>query len=747
MKDKLNRDELLKSVSEYHIRNIRESTQAFFLRGASPQKSVVPIVLACTAAFWTLDAALGYFFFFRTSFWGLLIFDIPAQALYVRLTIMAFLIVIGFLSMELVRADKLDRALKKSSKWFSTTLKSIGAALIATDKHGDVIFMNREGQKLTGWRLDHAVGKSVDDICQVHYENDPAGGKLPLAHLVRHGEGLKLASHAILEAADGTSPPIGGNISPITDDTGQLLGAVMVLQDLTAYIEAEESRRRLVAAVEQAPDATLMTDVAGQVTYVNPSFERITGYQASEIVGKHIGDFGATVQDPAALDELRLALGQRETWRGRFSFKGKNEDPCELETVVSGVRNSEGELINYVSISRDLTREMELQAQLLQAQKLEAIGLLADGVAHDFNNLLTVMNGYARLLGETVDPEGPTAEFSQEIVAAGERAVALTRQLLTFSRRKVVQAQMLDLNDTIGDTAKMLRRLIGENIGFETELAEDLGMIKADPGQIEQVIMNLVVNAGDAMPDGGALTVSTATIQGSELTARDGETISEGPYAVLRVQDGGTGIDEATLAQMFEPFFTTKESGKGTGLGLSMIANIVRQSSGVVRVETTLGEGSCFSVYLPIVPDEAVVVEEGVVAPLPLAGRETILVVEDDAMLRALAERVLTRKGYQVLLAGDGVEGLEVCTEHKGVIQLMLTDVVMPVLGGRQLSQQAAKIRPEMKIIFMTGYVDHDNLRDLMEHPTALVLRKPFTNTQLLKTIRTALDGTTTIKG
>jgi len=382
----------------------------------------------------------------------------------------------------------------------------------------------------------------------------------------------------------------------------------------------------------------------------------------------------------------------------------------------------------------------KLEAQLLHAQKMESIGRLAGGVAHDFNNLLTPIIGSADLMMMSIGKDHELREDIEEIKKAADRAASLTRQLLAFSRRQVLEPKVINLNDVIPDMDKMLRRLIGEDIDLETALAPDLDQVEADPGQIEQVIMNLAVNARDAMPQGGKLTIETANVDLDEAYAHNHVAVTPGPYVMMAISDTGIGMDKETLSRIFEPFFTTKEKGKGTGLGLSTVYGIVKQSGGNTWVYSEPGKGTTFKIYLPRVEKQIEATEDTEAVAESLTGSETILVVEDNEMVRDLAQSILQHYGYDVLEAQDGEEAIKVSKGHDGPIHLMLTDVVMPGMDGNEMAEHITALRPNLKIIYMSGYTEnaivHHGVLDLK---TAFI-QKPFTPQSLARKVREVLD-------
>jgi len=381
------------------------------------------------------------------------------------------------------------------------------------------------------------------------------------------------------------------------------------------------------------------------------------------------------------------------------------------------------------------------EEQLRQSQKMEAIGQLAGGVAHDFNNLLTVITGYCRLLLKKCDPDSLQHTSVQEIQSAGERAATLVRQLLVFSRRQIIQPEVLDLNQVVADMDKMLQRLIGEDVELVSTREPELGKVEADPGQLEQVLMNLAVNARDAMPEGGQLTIETTNVDLDQEYAERHVEVQSGPYVMLAVSDTGIGMDKETQTRIFEPFFTTKKSGEGTGLGLSTVYGIIKQSGGHIWVYSEPGQGTTFKVYLPRVEDGATSrPSQDAVDSADLEGSETVLVVEDDETVRKLVERMLQEHGYGVLGARRGEEALQLCVQHEGGIDLLLTDMVMPGMNGRELSERLTTLRPELKVLYMSGYADRAiNRRDLIT-PETPFLQKPFSPEELLRQVRQILE-------
>jgi signal transduction histidine kinase/ActR/RegA family two-component response regulator len=434
-------------------------------------------------------------------------------------------------------------------------------------------------------------------------------------------------------------------------------------------------------------------------------------------------------------------------WRGEFHNKKKNGELYWESASISPIRNSEGAITHFLGVKEDITdrkqaeKEMgTLQEQLRQSQKMEAIGRLAGGVAHDFNNLLTVIKGYSQLSLPEITDGNPLRGNIEEIRKAADRAADLTRQLLAFSRRQIMEMKVLDLNTILQNLEKMLRRLIGEDIELAFLSGGDLGRVKVDPGQIEQVIVNLAVNARDAMPKGGKLTIETANTVLDEEYAQKHVAVKPGHYVMLSVSDTGIGMTPEVRERVFEPFFTTKEKGKGTGLGLSTVYGIVKQSGGNIWVYSELGRGTTLKIYFPQVDEPLEELRENVETKLVPQGTETVLIVEDDKEVRKLAARILENQGYKILEAAQGSEALPLCKEHRNPIHLVLADVVMPGLDGRELAERVKSFHPGMKVLYMSGYTDNAIIHHGVLEKGMNYIQKPFTLDGLARKVREVLD-------
>jgi two-component system cell cycle sensor histidine kinase/response regulator CckA len=504
---------------------------------------------------------------------------------------------------------------------------------------------------------------------------------------------------------------------------------------------AEGDRDRLATAIDQAAETVLITDAAGGIVYVNPAFEAVTGYTRAEVLGQNASILQSGAQDEAVYRELWESIRSGKTWHGRLLTRKKSGKIFTEDATLSPVHNEAGVITSYVAVKRDITHELAMEAQFLQSQKMEGIGRLAGGVAHDFNNILSVILSCAGFALEGVREGDPLREDILEIEKAGKRAAALTRQLLAFSRKQVMEPVSLDLNRALAEMEKMLRRIIGEDVDLVQVLAPDLGLVRADPGQVEQVIMNLAVNARDAMPDGGKLTVETSNVELDEEYTKSHVGAVPGPHVMVAISDSGVGMDEQTLTRLFEPFFTTKGLGKGTGLGLSTVYGIVKQSGGSIFVYSEPGQGTTFKLFFPRESLDALPAAQAPSAPTRAGGSETVLLVEDDQAVRNLARRVLDGAGYTVLPAANGGEALLICEQHPGKIHLVLSDVVMPLMGGQALVERLAKVRPGIKALFMSGYTDNAIVHHGDLDPGTHFIGKPFTQAGIVQKVRDVLDA------
>ena len=509
--------------------------------------------------------------------------------------------------------------------------------------------------------------------------------------------------------------------------------------DILERKQVEGQVRLLAHALRSANDCVSITDTTDHILYVNDAFLRTYEYEEQDLLGRHIS-IVRSENDPDVLNGI-AGGSDGEGWRGTLWNRSRTGRIFPVSLATSAVHDDEGQIVALVGVARDMSREVAAEAALRQAQKMEAIGRLAGGIAHDFNNLLTVIIGYSELVAAALTPGSPVQEDVGEIQRAASSAVSLTRQLLIFSRKDVVKTEVLDLNEVVDRIERMLRRILGEDITFVVRLARDLGTIHADAGQLEQVVMNLVVNARDAMPEGGTVTVETAAVDLDEafVNAHPGSRV--GHFARLTVADTGHGMTAEVQSQIFTPFFTTKGPSTGTGLGLATVHGIVQQSGGWIGVESAIGKGTRFSIYFPRLA--AAATREVATAASTGAARDsaTILFVEDDESIRALGARTLRQQGFTVLAARHAVEALQLAADQDRRIDLLLTDIVMPGLSGRELAAQLRQSRADLKVLYTSGYSDDAGaLRDIQVYGPGF-MQKPYSPESLARHVRAILGG------
>ena len=504
---------------------------------------------------------------------------------------------------------------------------------------------------------------------------------------------------------------------------------------------AEESLRKLSRAVEQSADTVVVTDRQGIIEYVNPAFEALTGYHHDEACGKTPRILKSGEQAPEIYQEMWKSILAGNVYRGILVNRKKNGELYYVEESICPVRDAAGQITHFISNGRDLTERLRLEAQLLQSQKMDAIGNLAGGVAHDFNNLLTIITSYAELALDSVPHDSPLESKIQEILLAARRAAELTRQLLAFSRKQPQALRVADLNQVIARIAHTLPRLIGEDIEFTFARGEGLGPVRVDPLQIEQILMNLAANARDAMPQGGHLRIETSAVRlDDDYVHRKPAVIPRGRYALITVTDDGAGILPENLSHIFEPFYTTKPLGKGTGLGLATVYGIVKQNKGYIWAYSEPRMGTVFKIYLPCVSGRDDLGEvEDVKTGNVSRGTETVLLVEDEQAVRRATAEFLTLQGYSVLEAKDGLDALAVANSHRATIHLVVSDVVMPNMSGGQLAKELAQLRPDTKLLFVSGYAGKTVLDHKVVDLETNFLQKPYTLKQLSLKIRATL--------
>jgi PAS domain S-box-containing protein len=550
----------------------------------------------------------------------------------------------------------------------------------------------------------------------------------------------------VADLSDGiTQIGASGNLSARLEIRGAdelaYLGTAInsMLEDLEkAQAEQHQGRTRLGVMIEKMPAVLWTTDTELRFTSAVGAGLDLLGLRTNELTGKTLFEYFQT-KDP----EFPPIAAHKKALRGESVTYELEWQRRVFESHVQPLRGSEGELIGVIGVALDITDRKHLADQLRQAQKMQAVGELAGGVAHDFNNLLMVVKGHAEMLHDHLPQSSPQRSHVEQIQTAAERAASLTAQLLAFSRKQVLQPRVLDLNEVVGGMIQMVSRVIGENIELAFMPGARLGNVKADPSQIEQVVLNLVVNARDAMPQGGRLTIETASVELDENYTVQHAVVEPGPYVMLTVTDTGCGMDSKTQARIFEPFFTTKEQGKGTGLGLATVYGVIKQSGGYIWVYSEIDHGTTFKIYLPKITAKVEELAAVKTIPTPACGSETILFVEDEQSVRELVREYLSARGYSVLEASDGIQALDIAAVHPGAIQLLITDVVMPRLSGRELASQIATARRDLKVLYISGYTDDSIFRHGVLEGGMEFLQKPFNLRTLAQKIREILDGET----
>lgn len=635
----------------------------------------------------------------------------------------------------LIEQKRTQAALVESEARFRNVLSRINLLALIVDRDTRITFCNDHTLAVTGWKANELIGREMLSVLlPPEYRHNMtervrawiARGRIPRTIeteiLTRSGQRRVVSwSTAILRGPDGS-----------------IVGATAVGADITERRTMENELRRLARVVEQGTEAVIIADTSGAIQYVNPAFERITGYRREEVLGKNPRILNSGRQPKEFYAAMWKTLKNGEAWRGSFTNRRKDGSLYEWESVISPIRDEAGAVVGYVSTARDVTRERQLEQQYQHAQRMESIGRLAGGIAHDFNNLLTAILGYSRMISEQLGEDHPATPDLAEIIRAGERAAGLTRQLLTFSRRQPVQTEPLSLNAVLRDLHRLLRRTLGEDIELVSLLDERNPFIYGDPTLLEQVVLNLALNARDAMPNGGTLTLKTEVLDVSEDLCARFIHAKPGTYAALTVQDTGVGMTREVMEHCFEPFFTTKPRGQGSGLGLSIVYNTMEKLGGFITVDSVLGKGSTFTAYFPLAQAAS---QETVSPPaehLP-RGHETVLVVEDEDSVRKLTVKLLQTLGYRVLEAQHGEEALRIFSQRSREIDIVLSDIVMPYMGGYELGERIREIRNDIPILYMSGFTDTASFERATK-TTAPVLLKPFTQESLAQRIRQQLD-------
>jgi PAS domain S-box-containing protein len=635
-------------------------------------------------------------------------------------------------------AARLQEQIACAKRDWELTFDSVPDPVMVVNEECSIQRANRALAELVGLESSQIIGKHCYEVL---HRSDKPREDCPHQCLLKTGT----------EARSDLEEPWLGKIfdlttSPLRDSSGALKGSVNVLRDITARQRAEEALRASEAQfrrfIENLPLGVYRSMPDGRVLMANPALLRMLGYDSwQELAFRNVEGEGFEAGYPRSA--FREQIEREGEARGlEAAWKRRDGSVIFVRESARAFRADDGRVLYYDGIVEDVTERRRLEEQLRQAQKMEAVGRLASGVAHDFNNLLTIIMGYSDLLLERVSlPDGMRSPV-KEIEKAADQAASLTRQLLAFARKQVLQPHIVDLNSLLTNVDKMLRPMIGKNIELVTHLPSGLGRVNADPGQIEQVIMNLAVHARDAMPQGGQLTLEAANVELDSSYASSQESVLPGHYVMIAVSDTGIGMDAETRARVFQPFFTAKQRGEGMGLALATLYGIVRQSEGHIWVYSEPGKGTTFKVYLPRI-DQAVEVIAPTQVPVDdlFRGSETILLAEDEEAVCSLVRGVLESRGYDVLETKGANDALEIGERHKKHIHLLLTDVVMPQMSGKELAEHLAPLHPETKVLYMSGYADHAVVQHGLLNPGTVFLQKPFTPDALTLKVREVLDG------
>ena len=635
---------------------------------------------------------------------------------------------------DVTERKRAEEELRFSEDRYRSVVDNIGIGVALISPNMEILTLNKQ---MRTWfpHLDAAIRP----ICYRAFNNPPREeicSYCPTCKTLQDGQ--------VHEAM--TETPAGDKViyfriisSPVKDQDGKIIAAIEMVEDITERRQTEEKLRQLSRAMEQSPSSVIITDLQGNIEYVNPKFTEVTGYSPEEVRGKNPRILQSGETPPEEYRKLWETITAGDEWHGVFHNKKKDGTLFWERVSISSVRDTSGAITHFLAVKEDITAQKSLEDQYRQSQKMEVVGQLAGGIAHDFNNILTAVIGYAHMLKMKLKDDEKLGLYADHILSLSDRAANLTQSLLAFSRKQIMNPRPVNLNEIIGRIDHLLSRIIGEDIKLQSMLSEHAQIVMADPGQIEQALMNLATNARDAMREGGLLTIETETVDIDQSFINKHGFGKEGMFAVISVTDTGIGMDKETRDRIFEPFYTTKEVGKGTGLGLAMVYGIIKQHDGYINVYSESGKGTTFRIYLPLVQAtaETLKVTPEVINALE-TGTETILLAEDETEVRAFNKRMLEEYGYKVIEAIDGDDAIGKFKLHKDKIQLVLLDVIMPNRSGNEVYRAIKAIAPDIKVLFTSGY-PAQHIQGIIAEGSPFIL-KPVSPTKLLKKIREVLD-------
>ncbi len=646
---------------------------------------------------------------------------------------------VAFIAPLFTRIEKSEAKTRESERTLETLISNLPgiAYRCRYDQNWTMEFISNACLELTGYSAQELVQNNRIAYSNIIHPEDREFVWNEIQNSVKRKKPFQITYRIF--TSDGNQKWVWEKGRGIYDKNGSELFLEGFITDVTEQKRTEEQLRFQAQLLDNVRESVVATDLNDTIIYWGQGAQALYGYSPNEVLGHAFSQLIENQSLSHHTEQLE-EINREGRWQGQHLQKNKEDKTFWADTMISLVLNEQKEPCGYIRIDRDLTERKKLEIQLQHSQKMEAIGRLAGGVAHDFNNILMVINGYCDVLMEQRDENSRLYNRLKEIRMAGDRAVELTRQLLTFSRKQVLQPKHLNLNHLIDGMAKMIQRLIGEDIQLKIIKSDNVGLVKSDNSQLEQIIMNLVVNARDAMVHGGYLTIQTANIYLNRAQASHYHGAKPGTYVLLKIQDSGCGMSSDVKERIFEPFFTTKEVGKGTGLGLSIVYGIVKQSEGFIHIDSELNVGTTFYIYFPRVEEKIEEKKSVQERETSLIGKESILLVEDDESVRTLIHQILESYGYYIYSAKNSEEAEDYFNEHKNHIHLLLTDVVMPGISGRKIAQQFLAQYPPLRVVYISGYTDDTIARHgILENDVAF-LQKPFTAEELAKTVREVLD-------